>query len=293
MTETSGPAPTSRPYSAPAGQSSRPQPANLADILERVLDKGIIIAGDIRVNLLDIELLTIKIRLLIVSVDKAQEMGIDWWRNDPCSPPASRASPTRTGGCASASRSSSPVRRQARAEGPSSARREVSRVAELGSLHVRHHPRHRSRGPRRDAPGSRGGASKWWSTAGLIAVVSDVDLVEFGEEGLRANLERLEWLEEVARGHDAVVQAVAALGPTAPLRLATICLDDGGVRRRLDEWYHALELVLDRVQGRMEWSVKAFAPHSRRGADSPGRCRVAQRRRRGVPAAQEDRAGRA
>jgi hypothetical protein len=60
-----------------------PAPANLADILERVLDKGIIIAGDIKVNLLDIELLTIKIRLLIVSVDKAAEMGIDWWRNDP------------------------------------------------------------------------------------------------------------------------------------------------------------------------------------------------------------------
>ncbi|GGB35333.1 hypothetical protein GCM10011492_27520 [Flexivirga endophytica] len=75
--------PVSRPYSAAVGESSRPQPANLADILERVLDKGIIIAGDIRVNLLDIELLTIKIRLLIVSVDKAQEMGIDWWRNDP------------------------------------------------------------------------------------------------------------------------------------------------------------------------------------------------------------------
>ena len=80
MTEPSVPSPTSRPYSAPVGQSSRPQPANLADILERVLDKGIIIAGDIRVNLLDIELLTIKIRLLIVSVDKAQEMGIDWCR---------------------------------------------------------------------------------------------------------------------------------------------------------------------------------------------------------------------
>lgn len=60
-----------------------PQPANLADILERVLDKGIVIAGDIRVNLLDIELLTIKIRLLVVSVDKAQEMGIDWWTTDP------------------------------------------------------------------------------------------------------------------------------------------------------------------------------------------------------------------
>ncbi len=76
--------PSSRPYNPPmAGASSRPQPANLADILERVLDKGIIIAGDIRVNLLDIELLTIKIRLLVASVDKAQEMGIDWWRNDP------------------------------------------------------------------------------------------------------------------------------------------------------------------------------------------------------------------
>lgn len=63
--------------------SSRPQPANLADILERVLDKGIVIAGDIKVNLLDIELLTIKIRLLVASVDKAKEMGIDWWENDP------------------------------------------------------------------------------------------------------------------------------------------------------------------------------------------------------------------
>lgn len=58
-------------------------PSNLADVLERVLDKGIVIAGDIKVNLLDIELLTIKIRLLVVSVDKAQEMGIDWWRHDP------------------------------------------------------------------------------------------------------------------------------------------------------------------------------------------------------------------
>ena len=87
MTDASGQVPASRPYAGPVGERGswgRPQqPANLADILERVLDKGIIIAGDIRVNLLDIELLTIKIRLLIVSVDKAKEMGIDWWRNDP------------------------------------------------------------------------------------------------------------------------------------------------------------------------------------------------------------------
>ena len=70
-------------YGRPAAPARRPESANLADILERVLDKGIVIAGDIQVNLLDIELLTIKIRLIIVSVDKAAEMGIDWWRNDP------------------------------------------------------------------------------------------------------------------------------------------------------------------------------------------------------------------
>src|SRR3989440_5540538 len=56
--------------------------ANLADILERVLDKGIVIAGDIQVNLLDIELLTIKLRLLVASVDRAREMGINWWESD-------------------------------------------------------------------------------------------------------------------------------------------------------------------------------------------------------------------
>ncbi|MCW2945024.1 MAG: gas vesicle protein [Actinoallomurus sp.] len=61
----------------------RPEGANLADILERVLDKGIVIAGDIQVNLLDIELLTIKLRLVIASVDRAKEMGIDWWEHDP------------------------------------------------------------------------------------------------------------------------------------------------------------------------------------------------------------------
>jgi hypothetical protein len=56
---------------------------SLADVLERVLDKGLVIAGDIRINLLDIELLTIRIRLLVASVDKAREMGIDWWEHDP------------------------------------------------------------------------------------------------------------------------------------------------------------------------------------------------------------------
>ena len=57
-------------------------PSSLADILERVLDKGIVIAGDIQINLLDIELLTIKLRLLVASVERAREMGINWWEGD-------------------------------------------------------------------------------------------------------------------------------------------------------------------------------------------------------------------
>jgi hypothetical protein len=56
---------------------------NLADILERVLDKGIVIAGDVKVEVGGVELLNIKIRLIVASVDKAMEMGINWWQNDP------------------------------------------------------------------------------------------------------------------------------------------------------------------------------------------------------------------
>lgn len=57
--------------------------SSLADVLERILDKGIVIAGDITVGLADVELLTIKIRLVVCSVDKAMEIGINWWQSDP------------------------------------------------------------------------------------------------------------------------------------------------------------------------------------------------------------------
>jgi hypothetical protein len=65
------------------GGNREPSPQNLADVLERVLDKGIVVVGDIQVRLLDIELLTIKIRLMVASVDRAREMGISWWEGDP------------------------------------------------------------------------------------------------------------------------------------------------------------------------------------------------------------------
>jgi hypothetical protein len=58
------------------------QGATLVDLLDRILDKGLVVAGDITVQLADVELLTIKIRLLVCSVDKAQEIGMDWWRHD-------------------------------------------------------------------------------------------------------------------------------------------------------------------------------------------------------------------
>lgn len=68
-------------YRRPIATSA--QPTNLADLLERVLDKGIVIAGDITLALATVDILTLKIRLLIASVDKAQEIGINWWQSDP------------------------------------------------------------------------------------------------------------------------------------------------------------------------------------------------------------------
>jgi hypothetical protein len=70
-----------RGYGSSLGRSH--EPVNLGDLLERVLDKGLVIAGDIQVNLLDIELLTIKLRLVIASLETAREVGINWWEHDP------------------------------------------------------------------------------------------------------------------------------------------------------------------------------------------------------------------
>lgn len=71
--------------------------ANLLDILDRILDKGLVIAGDVRVSLANVELLTIRIRLLVCSVDKAEQIGLNWWRHDPnLTMPESFSSTTRT-----------------------------------------------------------------------------------------------------------------------------------------------------------------------------------------------------
>ena len=67
----------------PRSPARRGEGSTLADVLERVLDKGVVIVGDVGVNVLDIELLTLKVRLLIASADTARDMGIDWWTSDP------------------------------------------------------------------------------------------------------------------------------------------------------------------------------------------------------------------
>ncbi|WEV78837.1 GvpL/GvpF family gas vesicle protein [Janibacter cremeus] len=94
---------------------------------------------------------------------------------------------------------------------------------------------------------------------GLAALVSTVDLDEFGEDGLRQHLEDLDWVRDVAFAHDDVVREVAQLGPVAPMRLATVFFGADSVVERLAGMAAELTEVLDRVDGRSEWSVKAFS----------------------------------
>lgn len=93
----------------------------------------------------------------------------------------------------------------------------------------------------------------------LAAVVSSVDPQQFREESLRRNLENLPWLTATARAHHRVVDAIGRDHPIAPLRLATVYLDDEKVRALIDAQEEAFAAALDRIRGRQEWGVKAFA----------------------------------
>ncbi|AFM15547.1 Gas vesicle synthesis protein GvpL/GvpF [Mycolicibacterium chubuense NBB4] len=97
------------------------------------------------------------------------------------------------------------------------------------------------------------------ANAGLTAVVGTVGLDEFGEEGLRRNLENLDWLAATARAHDAVISALARSGPVVPMRMATVYLDDERVRQLLAARRADFRAALERVTGRVEMGVKAYA----------------------------------
>jgi Gas vesicle synthesis protein GvpL/GvpF len=97
------------------------------------------------------------------------------------------------------------------------------------------------------------------SAAGLAAVVGDVPLPEFGEAGLRRNLEDLDWLEATARAHHRVVAAVAEHVPVIPMQLATVYVGDASVQALLTDRAADLRAALGRTSGRQEWGVKAYA----------------------------------
>ncbi len=266
-----------------------------------MLDKGLVIAGDIQVNLLDIELLTIKLRLVIASLETAREVGINWWENDPwLSADASRRAEAR----------SPDGHRELRAEN----RRLHDRIRELESGDaepewdedeevVTGEPAGRPAG--HGAPAQTGipvtrmteGTGVWvyaitedrpgaalprlTGVAGtgvraapageLTALVSDVDLAEYGEAALRRNLEDLDWLAEVARAHHRVVDAAASAFPLLPTRLATVYRSDAAMSAALSARDRELRAALRRVGGRTELGVKAYAlpqPASPAGDDA-------------------------
>jgi hypothetical protein len=95
--------------------------------------------------------------------------------------------------------------------------------------------------------------------SGLTALVSTVDLAEFGEDALKRNLEDLDWLESTARAHHAVVDGAAAVAVTLPLRLVTVYRSDERVREVLGERGEEFTEALDRITGRTEWGVKGYA----------------------------------
>lgn len=111
----------------------------------------------------------------------------------------------------------------------------------------------------RGATGLRGAPIEVVERDGLQALTCEVDLVEFGEVGLRRNLEDLGWVEEVARAHNEVVFRAATVATTAPMRLVTIFAGHDGVERMLAHHHDALADSLDAIEGCLEWSVKVYA----------------------------------
>jgi hypothetical protein len=109
------------------------------------------------------------------------------------------------------------------------------------------------------ALGVDGAAVRVLEECGLAAVVSTVNLADFGEEALQRNLEDLGWLESTARAHHGVIDSVAASAVTLPLRLVTVYRTDQRVRDVLRERNEEFTQALDRITGRTEWGVKGYA----------------------------------
>ncbi len=128
------------------------------------------------------------------------------------------------------------------------------------------------------------------AAAGIAAVVGDVPLSEYGEEALRRNLEDLAWLERAVRTHHAIAEKLSDAGAVVPARLATIYHDDDRVARMMVERHDGLSAALDRLAGREEWGVKAYAVANGAPSDQPAADRTGAaylRRRKAQLAARE------
>ena len=243
-----------------------------------MLDKGIVIAGDIQINLLDIELLTIKLRLLIASVDRAREMGIDWWESDSSLQKldpgdsdgnGTGSSSARTRSCASGSSDSSARWSPPVADDLLWAYGVVPAGATLPATN-----------------GIAGGVVQPVAAGELVALTSRVPRREFGAEPLRERLNDLEWLERVAREHEAVLEHVLAGATLVPLRLCTIFDDADGVSRMLERERDALTSALGAVRRTPGMGGEAAGRRRSAGGDCcAGRGPGAGRRGCGLPRA--------
>jgi hypothetical protein len=121
-----------------------------------------------------------------------------------------------------------------------------------------------------DVGGVGGGRVRTVTAAGLTAIAGDVALEEFGEAALRRNLEDLAWLEETARAHHRVIEAVARQCPVVPMRLATVYRGEASVGAALAERRDDFRAALSRTSGRKEWGVKAYAAGPAEAGTDPG-----------------------
>ena len=220
------------------------------------------------------------------SPQSSRRGGLDGRRGDPGRPPGAvlgrharplRGRTGRCGGLVSYRRVRRYSRGRAEGGGRPDERRHAGPARRAGQRIVRWPSRRRARAGREPRAGLAGVAGQpvhAVPAGGLSAAVSTVSLAEFGQEPLRPHLEDLTWLEQTARAHHRVVEAVADGPPVIPMRLATLYHDDGKVAAMLAERHDDFTAALDPVTGQTEWGVKRTHPRPPRAGQT--RCPLSQ-----------------
>ena len=267
---------TPEPRRSRRSRARRPHPAQLADVLERVLDKGIVIAGDIKIELLDIELLTIKLRLLIASADKAKEMGIDWWEGDPFVSSRGRNGRRARGARPARSRASSASGTATAARAQRASREEEQRLSPTGVYVYGVAPADDTERPTtspasiptypgRARPGRRPGRDREPRRPRRLRRARRSPSARASSTGSR---------RARSRTRSVLEQALRAGRSLLPFRFGTIYLDTDQVTALLRERSRELSDALERVRDRVELGVRGALDRARgrgRGASAPTR----------------------